>query len=83
MKIEKSNINKIDQSYLYLLLRKYPYLSSGRKNYKKQYSRVLKNILLAKTYSSLSNKNGDFICNNYIFKEKKRSVSIYLKNKKN
>ena len=54
------NIEKIDQQYLYDVIRLHPNISSGRKNYSTQYKRVLKNILLSKIYAenkALNNKN--------------------------
>lgn len=54
------------QDYLRDILRLNPLISSGRKNYKKQYERILRNILLVKKYklNRKSNKNN-------IFKRKK------------
>ena len=54
------NIKKIDQKYLYDILRYYPNIVSGRKNYSAHYKRILKNILLSKIYAknkTLNNKN--------------------------
>ena len=54
------NIKKIDQKYLYDILRYYPNIGSGRKNYSVHYKRILKNILLSKIYAkkkTLNNKN--------------------------
>ena len=54
------SIKKIDQKYLYDILRYYPNIGSGRKNYSAQYKRILKNILLSKIYAknkTLNNKN--------------------------
>ena len=45
------NIKKIDQKYLYDILRYYPNIGSGRKNYSAHYKRILKNILLSKIYA--------------------------------
>ena len=53
------NIEKIDQQYLYDVIRLHPNINSGRKNYSTQYKRVLKNILLSKIYTknkTLENK---------------------------
>ena len=50
MVYRKFKINKISQSYLFVLKNKYKKISSGRKNYSFQYKRVLKNILLSKLY---------------------------------
>ena len=54
------SIKKIDQKYLHNILRYYPNIGSGRKNYSAQYKRILKNILLSKIYAknkTLNNKN--------------------------
>ena len=54
------NIKKIDQKYLYDILRYYPNIGSGRKNYSIHYKRILKNIFLSKIYTknkNLNNKN--------------------------
>ena len=54
------SIKKIDQKYLYDILRYYPNIGSGRKNYSAHYKRILKNILLSKIYAknkTLSSKN--------------------------
>ena len=45
------SIKKIDQKYLYDILRCHPSIGSGRKNYSSQYKRILKNILLSKIYA--------------------------------
>ena len=47
---QTSKINKISQKYLYKLLKNYPGIGSGRKNYKFQYKRILKNINLIKSF---------------------------------
>ena len=44
------SIKKIDQKYLYNILRYHPNISSGRKNYSAHYKRILKNIFLSKIY---------------------------------
>ena len=52
-------IKKIDQKYLYDILRYHPNIGSGRKNYSAHYKRILKNILLSKSYAknkTLNNK---------------------------
>ena len=54
------SIKKIDQKYLYDILKYYPNIGSGRKNYSVHYKRILKNILLSKIYAkkkTLNNKN--------------------------
>ena len=78
----KISINKKDQSYLKEIIKKYPGINSGRKRYKSQYKRVLKNILLSRAYNLLyKNKSFDrFI--NYEFKENNRFLSIKLNKNK-
>jgi len=54
------SIKKIDQTYLYDILKYNPNIGSGRKNYSAHHKRVLKNILLSKIYAknkTLNNKN--------------------------
>ena len=54
------SIKKIDQKYLYDILKYHPNIGSGRKNYSAHYKRILKNILLSKIYvknKTLNNKN--------------------------
>ena len=54
------SIKKIDQKYLYDIIRCHPNIRSGRKNYSSHYKRILKNILLSKNYAknrTLNNKN--------------------------
>ena len=45
------NIKKIDQTYLFDILKYNPDIGSGRKNYSVHHKRVLKNILLSKIYA--------------------------------
>ena len=54
------SIKKINQTYLYDILKYNPNIGSGRKNYSAHHKRVLKNILLSKIYAknkTLDNKN--------------------------
>ena len=54
------SIKKIDQKYLHDILRYYPNIGSGRKNYSLHHKRVLKNILLSQMYAknkTLNKKN--------------------------
>ena len=48
-------IGKISQKYFYKLLKNYPDIGSGRKNYKFQYKRILKNINLIKSFKIKKN----------------------------
>ena len=49
------SIKKIDQKYLYDVIRYHPHIGSGRKNYSSHYKRILKNILLSKIYAKKQN----------------------------
>jgi len=54
------NIKKINQKYLYDIIRCHPDIRSGRKKYSFYYKRILKNIFLSKIYTknkTLNNKN--------------------------
>ena len=54
------SIKKIDQKYLYDILKYHPNIGSGRKNYSAHYKRIIKNIFLSKIYTknkTLNNKN--------------------------
>jgi len=51
------SIKKIDQKYLNDILRFYPNIGSGRKNYSSHYKRILKNILLSKIYAKKKTLN--------------------------
>jgi len=48
------SIKKIDQKYLYDIIRCHPNIRSGRKNYSSHYKRILKNIFLSKIYAKNS-----------------------------
>ena len=75
-KLNKISLKKIDQSYLQEIIKKYPGINSGRKNYKSQYRRILKNILLTKAYN-LSSINKILDLNESInFKENNKFLSI-------
>ena len=69
------NIKKNNQKYLKEILSIYPGIDSGRKNYKDQYKRVLKNILLSKAYD-MSLKNNNTFPRNISFKENNNYLSI-------
>ncbi len=56
------SIKKIDQKYLHDILRYYPNIGSGRKNYSAHHKRVLKNILLSKIYANNKALNNKTIC---------------------
>ena len=56
------SIKKIDQTYLYDILKYNPDIGSGRKNYSAHHKRVLKNILLSKIYAKNKTLNNKNIC---------------------
>ena len=56
------SIKKIDQTYLYDILKYNPDIGSGRKNYSVHHKRVLKNILLSKIYAKNKTLNNKNIC---------------------
>ena len=73
--VRKSKLIKIkknNQKYLIDILIDNPKINSGRKNYKSQYIRVLKNILLAHAYKITLNKNVEFFFKNIRFRENKK-----------
>ena len=78
-KLDKISVKKFDQFYLLEIIKKYPGINSGRKNYKSQYKRILKNILLSKAYDLFfTSKSLDF-CKNGRFKENNKFLSIIFK----
>jgi len=56
------SIKKINQTYLYDILKYNPNIGSGRKNYSAHHKRVLKNILLSKIYAKNKTLNNKNIC---------------------
>ena len=68
----------MNQRYLIGILKKYPGINSGRKNYKTQYIRVLKNILMSKAYNVLSKSKKLDYFGNYKFEEKIKTLSIKI-----
>ena len=72
------SIKKNNQFYLFKLIKTYPKINSGRKNYADQYYRVLKNILLSQAYDIISKKKLIFQ-KKFIFKEKDKFLSIQFK----
>ena len=53
-----------DQKYIKIIRSLNSNITSGRKNYNKQYLRVLKNILLTKKYKYFSSKHNFYIRKN-------------------
>ena len=73
---KKISIRKMNQHYFTKILKTYPGISSGRKNYKTQYKRVLKNILMSKAYNMLSKSRKLDHFGNYKFKEKIKIITM-------
>lgn len=78
-KYKKITIKKSNQLYLKKLLKKYPQLSSGRKNYEFHYKRVLKNILLSQAYSYLFNIQNISFLTKSNFIENKNLLTLKIK----
>ena len=78
-KLNKICIKKIDQSYLFEIIKKNPGINSGRKNYASQYKRILKNILLSKVYHLSSKRKSFDSFKSAIFKENNKFLSIIFK----
>ena len=75
MKVEK--IKRHSQKYLKDIIKKYPTISSGRKNYDFHYNRLLKNLLLIKANKNLEKRNSFF--KKFKFSNKKKYVYIKYK----
>ena len=80
--MKKISIKKHDQFYLLDIIKKYPGINSGRKNYTFQYKRVLKCILLSQTYELLSKNKNIYFFRNYSFDENGKFYSIKLSQKR-
>jgi|TARA_B100001964_G_scaffold241064_1_gene312529 hypothetical protein len=78
-KLNKICIKKIDQSYLFEIIKKNPGINSGRKNYVSQYKRILKNILLSKVYNLSSKRKSLNFCKSTSFEENNKFLSIIFK----
>ncbi len=79
MKKNKAKIHITNQHYFKDLLKKYPSLKSGRKNYNNYYLRVLKNILILKFFKLNKNSKKDIMLNKFKFYRKKNF--LYLEKK--
>ena len=58
-------IKTTNQKYFFDMLKKYPNIKSGRKNYSFHHKRIMKNILLSKMYKY----NNDLFYKNIILKK--------------
>ena len=69
-------VRKNSQQYLNKILLDYPNISSGRKNYKDQYKRILKNLLLAQAYNLAMMKKSDILLFDVKFIENNKFLSV-------
>ena len=79
MKKKSIIVSGINQSYFDKILIDYPRIKSGRKNYKKQYIRILKNILLTKLYIESSKNKKNILSSNILFKKNKNHLKLIIK----
>ena len=79
IKIRPLRIEINDQKYLYKIIRKYPKIKSGRKNYYNHYIRVLKNILLTNFFEKNIDNAEKIFLSKFNFNYKKTSIEINLK----
>ena len=76
MKYIKLNLE--NQKYINEIILKNSKILSGRKNYKSQYERVLKNILLAKKFKIYSNKKISSFFKKTKFKIGKKYIKLFI-----
>ena len=76
MKYIKLNLE--NQKYIKEIILKNSNILSGRKNYKSQYERVLKNILLTKKFKVIYNKNISNFFEPTKFKIGKKNIKLFL-----
>ena len=74
-----SNIN--NQKYIRDLIKQYPKISSGRKNFNDQNIRIIKNILLTKAFNLLSMKKFFQYSEKMEFFKEKKLITLKFKNK--
>ena len=77
MKIKNIQVQKKKQKYLYDLIDNFPNIASGRKNYRAQYDRILKNILLSKIFTTIKIEN--FFIKKFAYIVKKNKILIKKK----
>ena len=82
-KIKPLKIAINNQKYLYEIIRKYPNIKSGRKNYYDHYIRVLKNILLTNFIENNIDDTEKIFLNKFYFNYSKTFIKINLKKIKN
>ena len=81
-KIKPLKIAINNQKYLYEIIKKYPNIKSGRKNYYNHYIRVLKNILLINYFENNIDDAEKIFLNEFYFNCDKTSIKINLKKNK-
>ena len=80
-KIKPLKIEINNQKYLYKIIKEYPKIKSGRKNYYDHYIRVLKNILLINYFEKNINDIDKIFFNKLTFNYNKKSIKINLDKK--
>ena len=80
-KIKPIRIEINDQKYLYKLIKEYPKIKSGRKNYYSHYVRVLKNLLLTNFFKKNIDDTEKIFSNKFKFNYNKTSIKINLDKK--
>ena len=78
IKIKPLRIEINDQKYLYKIIREYPKIKSGRKNYFQHYIRVLKNILLTNYFEKNIDDTEKIFLSKFNFNYNKTSIEINL-----
>ena len=77
-KLKNIRIKINHQSYIQDIIKKYPSINSGRKNYYKHNIRILKNILLSQVYNrTIKNKEIEYI-RNFSFHKNSKFLKIEL-----
>ena len=82
-KIKPLKITINNQKYLFEIIKKYPKIKSGRKNYHHYYIRILKNILLTTYFNTNIKDIKKIFLNKLSFGYNKTSVKINLSKKNN
>ena len=80
-KIKPLKIEINNQKYLHKIIREYPKIKSGRKNYYDHYIRVLKNILLTNFFEKNINDAEKIFLNKFNFSYNKKFLKINLDRK--
>ena len=80
-KIKPLKIEINNQKYLHKIIREYPKIKSGRKNYYDHYIRVLKNILLTNFFEKNIDDAEKIFLNKFNFSYNKNFLKINLDRK--